>query len=471
MGLAAQVGPDIVVTDLPDILRWGSEGGYTAYSSATTSCNVGDLPAQWCEGVFPCPDVTRHPVISQDLYRLHRGRLEQIGMSWVKHGYWANNLDGCGDCQEPKEFAVLLGVNCSDTYSSGFNGAQARLAPRAQVNPVTGDFPYPFDAPPVENVLSRRLHVADADLDRDANRGAKYFIAVQYIARDDAEAGNALNNGAYRQIKVRRRNGVLEFVNASESIAARSHPLMAWQEHDPAVELTAIDVPKDGRLIVAARVTALGNGRWHYEYAVHNVNSHRAVQSLSVPVDRTGRTFRVGFHDIDHHSGDGEGGQPYSGEDWQIVRGPAAVKWRSQTYQENLNANALRWGTTFNFWFDSDLPPARVRAGLALFRPGDPNGMSVEVPGPGLAGVAACENVRRASITCDELGRIAARVRLSDDSEDGRRIVFRTGDGAYFDALVRGTRARGSACCFTSEQRVEWALPVNCRDPEDVWCP
>ena len=31
--------------------------------------------------------------------------------------------------------------------------------------------------------------------------------------------------------------------------------------------------------------------------------------------------------------------------------------WSTQTYDQNENANALRWGTMYNFWFDADAPP------------------------------------------------------------------------------------------------------------------
>ncbi len=464
-----QIGPDIIVSDLPDVLRFGSEGGYSAYAVATTSCNVGDTPAQWCEGVFPCPDITRHPVIAQDMYRLSDGRFEQIGMSWVKHGYWANNLDGCGDCEPPKEFAILLGVNCSDTYSSGFNGAQSRLAPRGQINPVTGEFPYPFEAPPVENVLSRRIRIADSDLDPDVQPGAKYFVATQYVARDDAEAGNDLNNGGYRSVKVRRRQGFYEFRNAAGAVVSESHPLMAWQQHDHEVQLTAIDVPGDGRVVVGSRVYALGDGTWRYEYAIYNQNSHRSVRAFTVPVDPAAGLTDVGFHDIDHHSGDGEDGGVYSDADWDSEQMSNYVSWYTQTFDDNVNANALRWGTTFNFRFTANLPPASAPAALGLFRPGSAPEVMVHVPAPSRDAVARCDNVRRARALCRQ-GEVHVRVRLLDDSDNGRRLVFGIGSRTV-EAVVRGQRARGRICCFGAKERVEWRLPEACRDPLPVSCP
>jgi hypothetical protein len=50
--------------------------------------------------------------------------------------------------------------------------------------------------------------------------------------------------------------------------------------------------------------------------------------------------------------------------------GPNSVTWETEKYSENPNANALRWGTLYNFRFDADVPPGSYGATLGLFRPG-----------------------------------------------------------------------------------------------------
>jgi glycosylphosphatidylinositol phospholipase D len=48
---------------------------------------------------------------------------------------------------------------------------------------------------------------------------------------------------------------------------------------------------------------------------------------------------------------------------------PGSVAWATQTYATNPAANALRWGTMYNYWFDSDLPPDPAGAiTVGLFR-------------------------------------------------------------------------------------------------------
>jgi len=111
---------------------------------------------------------------------------------------------------------------------------------------------------------------------------------------------------------------------------------------------------------------------WRYEYAVQNLNSYRAVQSFSVDVLPGSTIANIGFHDVEYHSG-----EPTSNEDWRAVFDdstvPATLKWESETYAENPDANALLWDTTYNFRFDIDVPPVLGKLTLDLFRPGLPD--------------------------------------------------------------------------------------------------
>ena len=95
----------------------------------------------------------------------------------------------------------------------------------------------------------------------------------------------------------------------------------------------------------------------------------------------------AGFHDVDYHSG-----EPYSNTDWTIdTDGPNGhVAWFGVTHAADPNANALRWGTMYNFWFDSDQAPGAGLAAITLFRPpgaGQPTTVSVNVPVPGGTGL------------------------------------------------------------------------------------
>jgi hypothetical protein len=46
------------------------------------------------------------------------------------------------------------------------------------------------------------------------------------------------------------------------------------------------------------------------------------------------------------------------------------LSWSTATFQQNPNANALRWGTLYNFRFDANQPPGTAAAKIGLFRGG-----------------------------------------------------------------------------------------------------
>src|SRR4029453_11757610 len=112
---------------------------------------------------------------------------------------------------------------------------------------------------------------------------------------------------------------------------------------------TFIQIPNDGLFILAAKATALGGGMWHYEYALQNMNSDRSGQSFSVPLPGGAIVNNIGFHDVDSHSG-----EPYVLTDWGAAVGSGSITWSSETFAQNVNANALRWGTLYNFRFDAN---------------------------------------------------------------------------------------------------------------------
>ena len=86
---ALRIGPDVVIGDLYEVLRLGRVGDITAYAVGTNACNYGDERASWVSYT------NDHPVIAQNMFRLKDGRFEQIGLSWVKHGFYAVSLDFC----------------------------------------------------------------------------------------------------------------------------------------------------------------------------------------------------------------------------------------------------------------------------------------------------------------------------------------------------------------------------------------
>jgi hypothetical protein len=377
---AAQVpGPDVIVGDLYDPQNYttGSAiNGMRAYAVGTISCNLGDDPLTWIS------DNNQHPVISQNMYRLLDGRFEQIGQAWLKHGFCALQGPVCSACT-PGGSCPALFPGCSDPYSGGLNGSQGGLGPKSEVNAATGYFPYPWiNNGSGDATLKKRLIAPDAKL---GNSGALYFVSSSYIQPEDAAFGNDNNNQSYRQATISGANKTLGLTGSTQ----RGIPaIFAWRNHggpggtpDANVQLASIDVANDGRFWIGSKATNNGNGTWTYEYAIQNLNSDRSGRAFSVSFPAGSTVSNVGFNDIDYHSG-----EPYSNTDWTSNVTSNSITWSGQTHAQNVNANALRWDTIYNFRFTINVPPAGGPGTLTLFKPGTPTSVSTTVVVPSADG-------------------------------------------------------------------------------------
>ncbi len=356
------LGPDIIVGDVTNSARYAPVGAISAYSFGATSCNIGSADADWNV------NTPGHPLIHQSIFRLKNGRFEQLGQSWLKHTFGTIDNGICGTCNG--HLGQILGIGCSDPYSASQAGDRNLLGPKWEVNATTGVYPYPFTSPAWSGTIARRLQVATSDIDPAQNAGATYFAEVHYITADDAQAGNGLNNATYRRF-------TLSSVTATPVLAGtafRGEPAInAWKAADPTVTMVNADYTEDGltaRFIVAAKATDVGGGDWEYEYAVRNLNSHRSGLAFSVPLPASATAASIGFRDVAYHSGDGNLSVNYDGTDWTSAASGGRLAWSTQTYAQNENANALRWGTTYNFRFRTNRAPTTGAATIALFRPG-----------------------------------------------------------------------------------------------------
>lgn len=380
-------GPDVIVGDINEVYRWGNSGEVTGYSLGTVACNIGNTNVLWQQ------NTPNHPVIAQNLYRLRTvdgaSRLEQIGLSWVKHGFLANAGSLCGTCSG--QAGQVLGVGCSDPYNGALNGTQTSLGPRSEVNAFTGEFPFPFVLGWGQSggALLKRMQIPVVDADPALNAGATYFAEVLYVTRDDAAAGNGFNNVSWRRVMPSNlQSGGWNFGTAGTTRQRRA-AIEAWPEFDSTAQVVTVNVLNEGRFFIGHDVTDLGNGRWRYEYAVFNLNSHRSARGFRVYFDPIVSLTNVEFDDVDYHSG-----EPYDGTDWTLALDRGA-SWKTTCATVNPNANALRWGTMYNFRFDADRPPTTGTARITLFRNGsisDPASVDalVRVPSPAVSPLANC---------------------------------------------------------------------------------
>ena len=128
-------GADITISSMSNIRQMGRLDDEVSISMQSTICNMGSESVDW----YGNPD-PRHPFLVFNLFRLQEGRLEQIGQSWVKHGFSASQTSGvCGlTCRRDPD--GNLGSGCADIY--GVTMLHCNLA-KWKVGTVKFGFPFP----------------------------------------------------------------------------------------------------------------------------------------------------------------------------------------------------------------------------------------------------------------------------------------------------------------------------------------
>src|SRR6266568_6689662 len=388
-------GPDVIVGDLPEMAQYGNDpvNHLVGLGVGTTSCNNGDQPFDW----FALPQ-TDHPVIPQNFYRMSGGatndeRFEQIGQSWMKHAFTALEGSVCGTCNTSGcTTGTHLCPGCSDPYSASLNYSQTGIGSRAWVNPFTGVFPSGANNHTGHTHLgaSHRVRVPMSDLDPTQNPGATYFAEGQYITpheyswcQQNPGQCNMYNNASYRQFTV--SGGPSTFTFSPVGSTQRMLPaIMAWTGATISNRLEP-DPGNDGIFFVGYKVTGPSNGIYHYEYAIYNENLDRAIQSFEVvTVDFIPLLTNVGFHAPPQEPGWANDGtfnnQGYSSQPWTFTQIFASATWTCETFVQNQNANAVRYGTLYNFRFDSSAPPAPSTANIGFFKTGSPISVPIQAP-------------------------------------------------------------------------------------------
>jgi hypothetical protein len=442
-------GPDVIVGDLSGLAQFGSSAGtQVGLAVGTDSCNFGVENLHW----FQNPD-NDHPVIPQNMYRMSGGaanneRFEQIGQSAVKHAFTAltNNICNLG-CNGVG--GANLGSGCSDPYGAGLNSGP-NLGSRAWINPFTGAYPRGDGATPNNNHAghahlgpSHRILTEIADLSTSQNPGATYYAEGQYITPHEytwcqSHPGqcNMYNNVSFRQYSVIGTASPFTFSPVG-STQRQKPAIFAWT----GATITEVRPAPgaDGIAWVGYKVTNPSPGVWHYEYAVYNQNLDRGIQSFSVPTGDGVTLSNLGFHAPPQHPGwaaDGTVGDAgFSATPWGPNQTSASVTWASESQALNANANALRWGTLYNFRFDSNRPPRAANATIGFFKTGAPVTVTVDGPAPvAVSNVFISGRVTRSTGT--GIGNVIVYLL---DPVGGNRLAVTNPFGYYqFDNVLTG---------------------------------
>src|SRR5256886_8332992 len=394
-GVGTVPGPDVIIGDLIGVAQsqTGSVLGRVGLALGTDACNKGKIDVDW----FALPN-SDHPFIPQNVYRRSGGadntqRFEQIGQSGGKHAFTAASSNTCGfGCNGIG--GCHLGSGSSDAFGAGLNGSQTGVGSRAWVNPFTGNFPGSTannHSGHVHDVTSHRILVDVNDLNTTLNPGATYLAEAQYIVPHEytwcqSHPGqcNMYNNASYRQYSVTGINQPFSFTSAGPSV--REQPaIMAWT--GATVNQIEPDPGNDGIWFMGYKVSNISENLWHYEYAVYNQNLDRGIQSFSVPLGCGITVSNLGFHAPLNPPGfanDGTlGDAGYSNAPWTSNQTCSALSWSSETFAQNQNANAIRFGTLYNFRFDSNSPPQATNATIGFFKTGTPITVAIQGPSPG----------------------------------------------------------------------------------------
>ena len=382
-------GPDAIAGDMADLAVFGTNGTQNGVAIGLTTCNAGNQFINY----FAIPD-TRHPAVASNLYRMSSGtnnndRFEQIGQSWVKHTFGAKQASACFSCQPGGDF-THLGVGCSDTYFASQSADQSLLGSRAWINPFTGVFPSNArdHTGHVHTAVSHMMLIESNDLNQTLNAGATYYAELLYVTPDEyawcqTHAGecNMYNNSSYRQYNV---SGTTSFTFAPVSATVRmTLPINAWTGAtiNPVEPVPGVD----GRAFIAYKVTGPVAGVYHYEYAIYNQNLDQAVQSFSIPLG-CATVSNLGFHAPLNPPGfpnDGtQGDAGFSNVPWTSNQSGNSVSWSCETFAQNQNANAIRWGTLYNFRFDSTYGPISSLAIIGFFKTGTNRVVPIQAPYP-----------------------------------------------------------------------------------------
>ncbi|MFY9342619.1 MAG: hypothetical protein WAT39_09020 [Planctomycetota bacterium] len=361
------VGLDGRLETLDNITYWGRRGaahpgGEAGLSMRNTMCNPGTVSIPWYAQMQE-----NHPKFGFLITRITNDRMVQISdRSYCKHAFTSASTSGaCGPCNGIG--GNLMGVTCSDTYSAGNNAGRNNLGPPAEINPWLGTWPAlgsyfdqgdPNVGPPGNNdgvqspivvgsdAVKNRVTVKEADM---LVAGSTYFYGIQLIHQGEAVANR------WDNIKSR---GFTPTWTGSTWTVANSGPgetfgsvLQHWTGADVNSGGNGND---DGRFFVASKVTALGGGNYHYEYAVHNVDNSRAGASLRLPIDAGAVASNFSFRDIDANALNNWTGARVGNE--VVFTAPAN--------------NPLEWNTIYNFGFDANFPPGNAGATIDEARVG-----------------------------------------------------------------------------------------------------
>ncbi|MFN3240540.1 MAG: hypothetical protein ACE37K_03405 [Planctomycetota bacterium] len=433
-------GLDGAVIDIGNLTYWGRRGptnnGEVGMSFRNEMCNPGTVNIPWYAAMNP-----NHPFFGFQIVRVHDDKIEQINeWSFCKHAWLSVNytVAGCNSNCNTSTPGNQMGLGCGDAYGAGNNADRSDLGPPEEINPWLGEWDpvgsyfdigdpnqagYPaladgnFSlATNIFDSVDNRCTVKEQDM---LVAGAEYYYALHLVLEGE-DVANRGDNLAHRGFTPGQSGGTWFF--QSNTSMQLGTVLSRWQ--GASIE-SGSNGNDDGRFYVAVKVTPLGGGQYHYEYAVHNVDNSRGGATFEVPIDPAATATNFTFGDLDDDASN----------DWSAARVNDTIVFSAPAGQ-----NALEWNTIYNFGFDADIAPGTSFADLVQARPGaGANEVQVQtqVPGGstiatfGTFGAGCAGSATEPVVTCQE--ELNGSGGTLSGSTNQYEYTFRVTNGAAFD--------------------------------------
>lgn len=294
-------------------------------------------------GTFPPYNTDQHPYLVWNMYRVVDDRLEQIGVSGIKHAFLTINFNctiDCGSGGVSGGNGHILWPGCEDVYGVGNNDSPGDIGPRGEVNPRTGVFNstgsfFDQDGNGSQDnsssaVGENRMQVLRQDLQ---TAGASYFFESWYVIRDDS---NIFNSMGYRQITPTNNSG--NSWSYPFGGFATGPVIDQWvppgTNPNTGSQTVLIENQQLGHFKLAVKTQDLGNGDWRYTYMLMNFDVDHGITGLNIPVIG-GNITDIIFHDPDQDAAN----------DWAATSGASGFAFNAPGAEE------MDWGTGYTFSF------------------------------------------------------------------------------------------------------------------------
>lgn len=322
-------------------------------------------------GVFPPYNNDQHPYLVWNMYRTVDNRLEQIGVSGIKHAFLTINVNctlNCGDNH-------VLWPGCEDVYGIGNNDNPGDVGPRDEVNPRTGVFQsqgsfFDRNGDGVQDNSSdgngeNRLLVLRSDL---TTPGANYLFESWYVVRDDVNIFNGMGYHPFNPVNTSGNNWAYQLSPFQVGPAVDSYVAPGTDPNTGSHNVVFEDLNNGiGHVKVAVRTEDLGNGDFRYNYFVMNYDVEHGLDGVAFP-ELSAVISDVVFHDPDQNAAN----------DWTNASDASGFHF------DVVGSNNIAWGTGYTFSFIASGANPEVRPMTISLGNGAPQAtITIDVLGPG----------------------------------------------------------------------------------------